>query len=90
MLRWSSTEWLTGYANPSQAPRPQGGVAPLRHDLALARYLEKQAAYRASTVRPYDTLAAGIRLCVRMAHAGLTAFQGSRPLAPGRQGKWAG
>ncbi len=25
---------------------PRGGVAPLRHDLALARYLEKQRAYR--------------------------------------------
>lgn len=26
--------------------RPRGGVAPLRHDLALASYLEKQVALR--------------------------------------------
>ena len=52
MLRWSSTEWPIGYADPWQAPRPQGGVAPLRHDLALAQYLEKQD--REVTIRHRD------------------------------------
>jgi hypothetical protein len=90
MFRWSSTEWPIGYADPWQAPRPQGGVAPLRHDLALARHLEKQAAYRASTVRPFDTLTAGIRLCVRMAYAGLTTLRDLRSLPQEQPTKWVG
>ena len=88
MLRWTSTAWPIGYADPWQAPWPRGGVAPLRHDLALARYLEKQAACRASTVRPFDTWATAIRLCVRMAHAELTVFRGSGPLP--RSGRASG
>jgi|RhiMethySRZTD1v2_1073278.scaffolds.fasta_scaffold350268_2 hypothetical protein len=90
MLRWSSTEWPIGYADPWQAPRPQGGVAPLRHDLALARYLEKQAACRASTVRQFDAWATAIRLCVRMAYAGLAALRGLRSLPQEQPTKWAG
>ena len=90
MFRWSSTEWSIGYADPWQAPRPQGGVAPLRHDLALARYLEKQAAYRASTVRPFGTWTTAIRLCVRMAHAGLTALRDLRSLPQEQPTKWVG
>lgn len=29
-------------------PRPRGGVAPSRHEVALADYIEKQRAYRRS------------------------------------------
>jgi len=90
MSRWSSTEWPVGYADPWQVPRPQGGVAPLRHDLALARYLEKQAAYRASTVRWFDTWTTAIRLCMRMADAGLTALRGLRSLPREQPTKWVG
>jgi len=55
-----------GYIDPWQMPQPPGGVAPLRHDLALARYLEKQKAYDVSMAPRFDILTAVIDLCVTM------------------------
>lgn len=78
MLRLSSSEWSIGYADPWQTPQPPGGVAPLRHDLALARHLEKRMAYGPSTVRPLDISAVTIGVCVRMKNSALAIFQGLR------------
>jgi len=80
MLRLSSTEWPIGYANPWQAPQPPAGVAPLRHDLALARYLEKRMAYDSSMVRRLDIWTTAIDLCVRTKQGVLAAFQALRLL----------
>ena len=80
MLRLSSTEWTIGYASPWQTPQPPGGVAPLCHDLALARYLEKRMAYHSSTVRRLDIWTTAIDLCVRTKQGGLAVFHGLRLL----------
>jgi len=80
MLRLSSTEWPIGYANPWQTPQPPGGVAPLCHDLALARYLEKRMAYDSSTVRRLDIWTTAIDLCVRTKRGVLAALQALRLL----------
>ena len=40
---WLAVLWLEDRF-PAGSPYPRGGVAPLRHDLELARYLEKQRA----------------------------------------------
>ena len=66
MLPPHSTEWPTGHSDPWQAPQPPGGVAPLRHDLALARYLEKRAAYRTMRVYQPDLWALLFRRCAVM------------------------
>jgi hypothetical protein len=66
MLLPSSTGWPMGYIDPWQMPQPPGGVAPLRHDLALARYLEKRKAYDASMACRFNSLTAVIDLCVTM------------------------
>ncbi len=49
----SSTDWPIGHDDPWVNSRP-GGVAPLRHDLALAAYLQRQQAWRASAVPRLD------------------------------------
>jgi len=59
-------------------PQPLGGVAPLRHDLALTRYLEKQAVQRASSGSRRDNWDAPIRLCTRVVQVGLAALRGLR------------
>lgn len=41
---WGS--WMNGNGSGAPLVRPRGGVAPLRHDLALADYIERQAALR--------------------------------------------
>ena len=46
MFRPSLTEWPIQDLVRGSAPYPRGGVAPLRHDLALADYVEKQARFR--------------------------------------------
>ena len=78
MMRLSLTEWPIGYADPWQRLQPPGGVAPLRHDLALARYLEKRMAYDSSTIHRLDIWTAAIDLCMRLTRGGLAAFRGSR------------
>jgi len=80
MLRLSSIEWPIGYTDPWQTPQPPGGVAPLRHDLALARYLEKRMACDSSTVRRLDIWTTAIDLCARTKQGGLAAFQALRLL----------
>jgi hypothetical protein len=45
MLAPNSVENRYWQNNQGQLFNPRGGVAPLRHDLALAQYLEKQRAY---------------------------------------------
>lgn len=59
MLRPNPTEWPTWHDDPWQNEQPRG---PLRHDIALTRYLEKQRACRASTVRGFDLRTTAIRL----------------------------
>lgn len=80
VLRLSSAEWPIGFADPWQAPQPPGGVAPLRHDLALARYLEKRMAYDSSAVLRLDIWTAAIDLRAKMKHGVLAAFRGLRLL----------
>lgn len=62
----SSTDWPIWHDDPWENSR-SGGVAPLRHDLALARYLDRQLAWRASAVR--NPLASAIRWCGRVVRA---------------------
>lgn len=64
------TEWPIWHDEPWENRQPRGGVAPLRHDIALARYLEKQRAGRESTVRSFELPTTAVRACVRMANAG--------------------
>jgi len=79
-----AADWHIGHADPWMLPQIPGGVAPSRHDLALARYLEKQAEHRASDARP----AIGpvlIELCEWLARC-WPAFHG----APGGAGRRPG
>lgn len=55
MLRPNSTEWPIWHDDPWQNPQPRDDALPLRHDIALARYLEKQRACRASTPSGFTT-----------------------------------
>ena len=41
-LRPGPVEWPVYHADPLQVPQSARGVAPLRHDLALARHLERR------------------------------------------------
>ena len=73
MIHPTLTEWpIQGAGDP--LPQPRGGVAPLRHDLALARYLETQAAQRASSGSVRDAWGTVIRLYSRASHTGLAAL----------------
>jgi len=55
-----------------------GTAAPLRHDLTLARYLERQQAWRALAVREFDLSTAAIRACVLVVRVGSAFFRRSR------------
>ena len=59
--------------------QPLGGVAPLRHDLALAQYLEKRVAHEAPVLCQFGIGAALRRLYAQMAGKGLSASLGSHP-----------
>jgi len=63
-------EWPIWHDDPGQSPRPRYAAAPFRHDIALARYLEKQRAGRESTARSFDLRTRTIRTCVLIADAG--------------------
>ncbi len=63
-------EWPIWHDDAGQNPRLWNAVAPQRHEIALARYLEKQRAGRESMVRSFDLRTATIRACVLIADAG--------------------
>ncbi|MER8467642.1 hypothetical protein [Mesorhizobium sp. M1396] len=63
-------EWPFWHDDPGQNRRLGCEVAPLRHDIALARYLEKQRGGRESTVRRIDLSTTTIHACVLIADAG--------------------
>ena len=65
--------WPIALIETGQAPQPPGGVAPLRHDLALARYLEKRAAHGAPALCELGTWAALRRLSTWIAGKGGSA-----------------
>ena len=48
MFQSDPNQWPMGISHSILPPHFIGGVAPQRHDLALAAYLEKQAAQRAA------------------------------------------
>jgi hypothetical protein len=62
-----------------QPPVPPGGIAPLRHDLALANYLEKRAAHGAPALCQFSIGAALRRLCAELAGKWRSASLSSRP-----------
>ena len=66
----NSSEWPIRREEPWRAPGLPWGVSPLRHDIAVARYLEKQAYHRASTPSRlgFATIATHIRTVI--AHVG--------------------
>jgi hypothetical protein len=79
MLRPSSTEWPIWHDDPWQNPQPRDEVVPLRHDIALALYLEKQQARRALAIRRFDLWTTAIGLCALLARVG-RVFSGARAL----------
>lgn len=79
MVRPSSTEWPIWHDDPLQNPQPRDEVVPLRHDIALTGYLEKQRACRASTIRRFDLWTSAIGLCALVARVG-RASSGTRVL----------
>ena len=85
MQRPSSTEWPIWHDDPWENPQPGSTVAPLRHELALARYLEKQRAWRASTVRRFDLGTIARRLCLMIERAVHLPHSGDRQLRRFRQ-----
>ena len=83
--RSSSTDWPIWHDDPWHEdpwhdPTWRGAVAPQRHDIALARYLEKQQACRGSAVRRLDLSAAMTHASVLIAHVGGAILQRLRPL----------
>jgi hypothetical protein len=61
VLRPKPADWPICRDDPRLTPQRLLDVTPLRHDLALACYLEKQAANRVSTIHrsnPWTTLIA--------------------------------
>ncbi|BCG79386.1 hypothetical protein [Mesorhizobium sp. 113-3-3] len=67
MLPLNATDWPTWHDEPKEN---SGEVAPLRHDLALARYLERQQGWRASAVHRFDPGETAIRWCALVARVG--------------------
>jgi hypothetical protein len=61
MLSLHFLKWPLWYKNAHEPAHLPGGVAPLRGDLLLARYLEKQATRRASTLGRTSSLGRAIR-----------------------------
>lgn len=75
MIHPNLTEWPIQRAA-RLLPQLRGGVAPLRHDLALTHYLEKQAARRASSSG--DSWGAAIRVYARIMQDCLAALRSLR------------
>ncbi|WP_292547815.1 hypothetical protein [Mesorhizobium sp.] len=80
MLRPSSSEWPIWHNDPGQNEQPRGG--PLRHDIALTHYLEKQRAYRVSAIRSFDFRTTAIRACALIARLGRDFFRRLHPFKP--------
>lgn len=84
VLRPSSTEWPIWDDDSLQNPRPCDEVVPLRHEIALAGYLEKQRARRAPPIRRFDLRASAIVLRALVTRVG-RAFSGARVLPSERR-----
>lgn len=80
MLRSSSSEWPIWHNDPGQTEQPRGG--PLRHDIAIKHYLEKQRARRVSTVRSFHFRTTAIRACALIARLGRDFFRRLQPFKP--------
>jgi hypothetical protein len=87
MLRPSSTEWPIWHDDPWHNPQPRGGLVPRRHDIALARYLEKQRACRASTIHRFDLRATALGLRKLVARIGRDFFDACVPQVG--EGHWS-
>jgi hypothetical protein len=82
MLPPNSREWPIWHDDPWQDRQLHTGLVPLRHDIALEHYLEKQRACRVSTVSRLDPSSTAIRRCLP-AHALGAVFSGAcAPLLP--------
>ena len=77
-------DWHIGYTGPWNDPQPQGGVAPFRADLELARHLEKRAAYAAAE-RDASRIASGAVSLSKRLIGSLAAIREARPRRTARQ-----
>ena len=68
----ASTEWLIWHDDPRNDLH--GYCATQRHEIALARFLEKQETHRASVVHRLDLWAVVTRAATRVARAGRALF----------------
>ena len=59
-MRMNPDQWPFRYEHFCKTPPLPGRVSPQRHDIALARYLEKQAACRATTTHCVNVLVRGV------------------------------
>ena len=89
MIERNLSEW-SGRYNSHEPLWPRGGVAPLRHDLALARYLEQQAEHRALSACPRADKRQGAptRLYARLVHGSLAVLRALRTPLPERPRNW--
>ena len=71
--------WPVTPIETAPAPWPSGGIAPLRHDRALALYLEKQAAHGAPALCEFGIWAALGRVYSRIAGRGSGASVSVHP-----------
>jgi hypothetical protein len=85
-----SAEWPIQHADPLQASSPRGGVAPLRHELALARYLEQQAAHPRPAAFQLDLRSGASRLFAWIARRGRAAVEALGVVSSDRPRHWAG
>ncbi|WP_192257448.1 hypothetical protein [Mesorhizobium silamurunense] len=76
MQRPGLTEWPVWHVDPSDDQDGHG--ATQRHDIALARYLAKQQAHRASVVHRLELWAAVTRAATLAAGAGRAFFLAQR------------
>lgn len=85
MFDRNSAEWPMTCSGVWQAQPPRGGIAPLRHDLALARYVEQQAAHRATTASRFDVWSILPGLGLQIVQSVAIAIRGLRALSPERR-----
>ena len=71
------TEWPIWHDDPWQNSQLRDWQ--LRHDIALASYLETQRGWRASTIPSFDLWATTVALCERIARVGRAFFRHLRP-----------
>ena len=79
MFHLNADDWPAQNADPWRVSRPSGGIAPLRHEVELARYLEKQAGHRTSKSLSVDLWSVASRGCASILHGSLAAIRGLRP-----------